>query len=392
MKEVVIASACRTAIGNFGGTLAPLTAAEMGAVVIEEAIKRAGISPVLVEEVIMGNVLQAGQGQNPARQMSMKAGLSEQIPSWTMNKVCGSGLKTVAMAAQAIVAGDAQCIVAGGSESMSNAPYGIEKARWGLRMGPGKLMDIMINDGLWDAFNNYHMGITAENLAERYSITREEQDAFSLASQNKAEKAQTSGFFKDEITPVTIKGRKGDIVFEADEFIRKGCTADVLAKMKPAFKKDGTVTAANASGINDGAAACVIMDAELAAKQNVKPLARIVAYGSGGVDPSIMGIGPVPAVKNALKKAGWTLDQVDLIEANEAFAAQSLAVDRELKFDHSKLNISGGAIALGHPIGSSGTRVLVTLLYGMKRTGAKRGLTTLCIGGGQGIAMLVEAL
>jgi acetyl-CoA C-acetyltransferase len=390
MKDVVIVSAVRTAIGNFGGGLSTLTAGELGSLVIVEALKRAGIGADLVEEVIMGNVLQAAQSQNPARQMSVKAGLPYEIPSWTINKVCGSGLKAVAAAAQAIKADEAGCIVAGGAESMSLAPYAVPKARWGARMGNAELVDTMVFDGLTDAFNLYHMGITAENVAEKYKVTREDQDAFSLASQQKAVKAIDEGAFKKEILPVTIKGKKGDKVVDTDEFPRRDASAEGLGKLKPAFKKDGTVTAGNASGINDGAAAFVVMDAALAASKKFKPLARIVAAGVAGVDPAYMGIGPINATKNALKKAGWSVKDLDLIEANEAFAAQSVAVARGLELDPAKVNIHGGAIALGHPIGASGARILVTLLHAMEKKNAKRGLATLCIGGGQGIALLVE--
>ncbi|MDR1489672.1 MAG: acetyl-CoA C-acetyltransferase [Desulfovibrio sp.] len=390
MRDVIIASAVRTPIGSFGGGLSTLSAAELGGLVIAEAIKRAGVSADVVDEVIMGNVLQAAQGQNPARQMAIKAGLPVEIPSWTLNKVCGSGLKSVAIAAQAIRAEDAQCIVAGGSENMSLAPYAVPKARWGARMGDAALVDCMVFDGLTDAFNLYHMGITAENVAEKYNVSRADQDAFSLLSQQKAVKAIDAGLFKKEILPVTIKGRKGDTVVDTDEFPRRDASAEGLAKLRPAFKKDGTVTAGNASGINDGAAAFVVMDARLAQSKNIKPLARIVAAGSAGVDPAYMGIGPVNATRSALKKAGWKIDDLDLIEANEAFAAQSVAVVRTLGLDPAKVNVSGGAVALGHPIGASGARILVTLLYGMEARNAKRGLATLCIGGGQGVALLVE--
>jgi acetyl-CoA C-acetyltransferase len=390
MKDVIIAGAVRTPIGTFGGGLSSLSASDLGALVIAEAIKRAGITPDLVEEVIMGNVLQAAQSQNPARQMAVKAGLPVEIPAWTLNKVCGSGLKTAALAAQAIRAGEASCIVAGGAESMSQAPYAIPKARWGARMGNAELVDTMVFDGLTDAFNLYHMGITAENVAEKYAVTRQDQDEFSLASQQKAVKAIDDGSFKKEILPVTIKGKKGDTLVDTDEFPRRDASLEALAKLKPAFKKDGTVTAGNASGINDGAAAFVIMDAELAAARKVTPLARIVAAGVAGVDPAYMGIAPIAATRNALKKAGWTAADLDLVEANEAFAAQSVAVVRTLGFDPRKVNVHGGAVALGHPIGCSGARILTTLLYAMEKKNAKRGLATLCIGGGQGIALLVE--
>ncbi|MDR0827947.1 MAG: acetyl-CoA C-acetyltransferase [Desulfovibrio sp.] len=390
MKDVVIVSAVRTPVGSFGGSISTLSAGELGGLVIAEAVKRAGISVDLVDEVIMGNVLQAAQGQNPARQMSIKAGLPVEIPSWTLNKVCGSGLKSVALAAQAIRAEEGQCIVAGGAESMSLAPYAVPKARWGARMGDASMVDCMVFDGLTDAFNLYHMGITAENVAEKYNVSRADQDAFSLLSQQKAVKAIDAGVFRKEILPVTIKGKKGDTVVDTDEFPRRDASAEGLAKLKPAFKKDGTVTAGNASGINDGAAAFVVMDAKLAQAKNLKPLARIVAAGTAGVDPAYMGIGPINASRNALKKAGWSVKDLDLIEANEAFAAQSVAVVRGLELDPAKVNVSGGAVAIGHPIGASGARILVTLLYGMERLNAKRGLATLCIGGGQGVALLVE--
>jgi acetyl-CoA C-acetyltransferase len=390
MKDVVIVSAVRTPIGTFGGGLSSLSAGELGGLVVAEALKRAGIPAHLVEEVIMGNVLQAGQGQNPARQMCLKGGLPVEVPAWTLNKVCGSGLKSVALAAQAISAGEAQCIVAGGAESMSLAPYVFPKARWGARMGNAEMVDTMVFDGLTDVFNLYHMGITAENVAEKYKISRADQDAFALSSQQKAVKAIDSGAFKKEILPVSIKSKKGDVVVDTDEFPRRDATLEGLGKLKPAFKKDGTVTAGNASGINDGAAAFVIMDAKLAAAQNIKPLARIVASGTAGVDPAIMGIGPINACKNALKKAGWKINDLDVIEANEAFAAQSLAVVRNLEIDPAKVNLNGGAIALGHPIGASGARILVSLLHLMNSKQAQKGMATLCIGGGQGITLLVE--
>ena len=391
MREVVIASAARTALGSFGGSLKDVPAAELGAIVIKEAVKRAGIDPEQVEEVVMGNVIQAGLGQNVARQATLKAGLPNEVPAMTINKVCGSGLRTVALAAQMIKAGDADIVVAGGMENMSAAPYVLDKARWGQRMGDGKLVDTMIKDALWDAFNNYHMGVTAENIAEQWGLTREMQDEFSAASQAKAEAAIKAGKFKDEIVPVVIPQRKGDpIVFDTDEFPRFGTTAEKLAKLKPAFIKDGTVTAGNASGINDGAAAFVIMSAEKAAELGVKPLAKIVSYGSKGLDPAIMGYGPFHATKKALEAANLTVEDMDLIEANEAFAAQSLAVAKDLNFDMSKVNVNGGAIALGHPVGASGARILTTLLYEMEKRDAKRGLATLCIGGGMGTALIVE--
>ena len=391
MREVVIASAARTALGSFGGSLKDVPAAELGAIVIKEAVKRAGINPEQVEEVVMGNVIQAGLGQNVARQATLKAGLPNEVPAMTINKVCGSGLRTVALAAQMIKAGDADIVVAGGMENMSAAPYVLDKARWGQRMGDGKLVDTMIKDALWDAFNNYHMGVTAENIAEQWGLTREMQDEFSAASQAKAEAAIKAGKFKDEIVPVVIPQRKGDpIVFDTDEFPRFGTTVEKLAKLKPAFVKDGTVTAGNASGINDGAAAFVVMSAEKAAELGVKPLAKIVSYGSKGLDPAIMGYGPFHATKKALEAANLTVEDMDLIEANEAFAAQSLAVAKDLNFDMSKVNVNGGAIALGHPVGASGARILTTLLYEMEKRDAKRGLATLCIGGGMGTALVVE--
>ena len=392
MKKVVIVSACRTAIGAFGGTLKDVPAAELGALVVKEAVSRAGIKPEQVDEVIFGNVLQAGLGQNVARQVTLKAGLPIETTAVTINIVCGSGLKSVAMAANQILAGESEIVVCGGTENMSAAPYAIPTARWGARMNNNKIVDVMVNDGLWDAFNQYHMGITAENVAEKYGITREMQDEFAVASQSKAEAAVKGGKFKDEIVPVVIHGKKGDTVFDTDEYLKFGTTLEKVAKLKPAFKKDGgTVTAANASGINDSAAAFVVMSQEKAEELGLKPMATIVSYATGGVDPSIMGVGPVPAVKKAMTKADLTIDDIDLIEANEAFAAQSLAVAQELKFDMNKVNVNGGAIALGHPIGASGARILVTLLYEMqKREDAKKGLATLCIGGGQGQALIVE--
>ena len=392
MKKVVIVSACRTAIGAFGGTLKDVPAAELGALVVKEAVSRAGIKPEQVDEVIFGNVLQAGLGQNVARQVTLKAGLPIETTAVTINIVCGSGLKSVAMAANQILAGESEIVVCGGTENMSAAPYAIPTARWGARMNNNKIVDVMVNDGLWDAFNQYHMGITAENVAEKYGITREMQDEFAVASQSKAEAAVKGGKFKDEIVPVVIHGKKGDTVFVTDEYPKFGTTLEKVAKLKPAFKKDGgTVTAANASGINDSAAAFVVMSQEKAEELGLKPMATIVSYATGGVDPSIMGVGPVPAVKKAMTKADLTIDDIDLIEANEAFAAQSLAVAQELKFDMNKVNVNGGAIALGHPIGASGARILVTLLYEMqKREDAKKGLATLCIGGGQGQALIVE--
>lgn len=393
-KEVVIVSAVRTAIGNFQGSLAGVSATKLGALVLEEALNKAGVAKELVGEVIMGNVLQAGLGQNPARQAAIQAGLLQEVPSMTINKVCGSGLKAVHLAAQSIKCGEADIVLAGGMENMSQAPYLMEGARNGYRMGDQKVIDSMIRDGLWCAFNDYHMGITAENICSKYELTREEQDEFSAWSQEKAQKAVIEGRFKEEIVPVVLPQKKGEpIRFEVDEFPRAGVTAESLGKLRPAFKKDGTVTAGNASGINDGAAALLIMSREKADELGLKPLARIIANASAGVDPSIMGIGPVPATKRVLEKAGLTMEQMDLIEANEAFAAQSLAVGKELGFHRDKLNVNGGAIALGHPIGASGARILVTLIHELqKQNGAKYGLATLCIGGGQGVATIIEKL
>ena len=392
MKEVVIVSACRTAIGKFGGTLKGVPAVDLGATVVKEAVNRAGIAPEQVDEVIFGNVLQAGLGQNPARQVSIKAGLPIECTAMTINIVCGSGLKAVALAANQIKAGEADIVVCGGTENMSAAPYAVPSARWGARMNNVQMIDITVNDGLWDAFNNYHMGITAENVAEKYGLTREMQDEFAVKSQNKAEAAIKAGKFKDEIVPITIPQRKGDpIVFDTDEHPTFGSTMEKVARLRPAFKKDGgTVTAANASGINDGAAAFVVMSKEKADELGLTPMATIVSYATGGIDPSIMGLGPVPATRKALEKAGMTIDDLDLIEANEAFAAQSLAVARDLNFDMDKVNVNGGAIALGHPVGASGARILVTLLYEMAKRDAKTGLATLCIGGGQGQALIVK--
>ncbi|WP_432359170.1 acetyl-CoA C-acetyltransferase [Sporosarcina sp. UB5] len=390
-NEVVIVSAVRTAIGSFMGSLKNVPAQELGGIVIKEALLRSGVKAIDVDEVIMGNVLQTGLGQNPARQAAIKGGLPETVPAMTINKVCGSGLKAVHLATQAIRAGDAEIVVAGGMENMSQAPYFLRNAREGFKMGDQKLIDSMISDGLWCAFNDYHMGITAENLCDRYEITREEQDAFSAASQEKAAAAIENGKFQDEIVPVEIPQRKGDpVVFDTDEYVKAGTTKDKLGKLRPAFKKDGSVTAGNASGINDGAAAFVVMSRAKADELGIEPLAVITANAHAGVDPAVMGIGPVQAVKNVLQKSNIDLANVDLIEANEAFAAQSLAVDRELNFDKEKLNVNGGAIALGHPIGASGARVLVTLVHEMKRRDAKTGLATLCIGGGQGVATIVQ--
>lgn len=391
MEKTVIVSAARTAIGSFGGALSTVPAVELGKVVIKEVLKRAGIDGQLVEEVIMGNVLQAGLGQNPARQAAIHAGIDQSVPSFTINKVCGSGLKTVALAAQAIAAGDAQIIVAGGMENMSLSPYCLPKARWGLRMGDQSVIDTMTHDGLTCAFNHYHMGITAENVAQQYAISREEQDTFALRSQQLAVAAINNGAFEKEIVPVTIKTRKEEIVFAKDEYPKANASLESLTKLKPAFKKEGgTVTAGNASGINDGAAALLIMSERKAKELGLTPLAYIRSYASAGVDPSIMGIGPVASTQKALTKAGLTVKDLDLIEANEAFASQCLAVGKELKFDLDKLNLNGGAIALGHPIGASGARILVTLLHGMQARGSTLGLATLCIGGGQGISVIVE--
>lgn len=391
MKEVVIVSAVRTAVGSFGGSLKDVEARTLGSIVIKEALNRAGVEGNVVDEVIFGSVLQAGLGQNISRQCSLDAGLPVTVPTMTLNKVCGSGLRTVSLGAQTILSGDNDVVVVGGTENMSKAPYVLDSARWGYRMGNGEMKDVMIKDGLWDAFNDYHMGVTAENLATQYNISRDEQDAFAASSQNKAEKAQIEGKFDEEIVPVVIPQRKKDpIVFNKDEFIKHGATIEGLQKLRPAFKKDGTVTAGNASGINDGAAAFVIMSKEKCESLGLKPLAKIVSYASAGVDPSIMGIGPVDAVKKALSKANLKIEDIDLIEANEAFAAQALAVSKELNLDMSKVNVNGGAIAIGHPIGASGARILVTLLHEMKRRNSKYGLATLCIGGGMGTSLIVE--
>ena len=393
MNNIVIVSATRTAIGSFNGALSSVSAVDLGALTIREAIARAGIGADLIEEVVFGNVLQAGLGQNPARQALLKSGIAESVCAYTVNKVCGSGLKSVALAAQSIAAGDAEIVVAGGMENMSQAPYLLDsKARWGYRMGDGKLIDVILKDGLMCATHDYHMGITAENVAKEYGITREAQDALALASQQKAIAAINSGAFKEEIVPVTVKTRKGEIVVDTDEFPKADTTAEGLAKLRPAFTKEGTVTAGNASGINDGAAALVVMSESRAKARGLKPLARIKSYASGGVAPSLMGMGPVPATQNALKKAGMQLSDIDLIEANEAFAAQFLAVGQVLGFDAAKVNVNGGAIALGHPIGASGARILVSLLHALKAHDKTYGLATLCIGGGQGTAMIVERL
>ena len=390
MREVVIVSGARTAIGNFNGSLAGVSAVDLGVTAVKEAIKRAGITPEMVDDTIMGCILQAGLGQGVARQVAVKSGIPVEKPAYTINMICGSGLRAVQIAAQQIISGECDIVVAGGTENMSAAPYLLRNARTGYRMGHGEIIDSMIYDSLTDVFNNYHMGITAENLAEKYNITREEQDAFAASSQNKAEAAIKEGKFKEEIVPVVIPSKKGDIVVDTDEFPRAGVTAEALAKLRPAFKKDGTVTAGNASGINDGAAALVVMAADKAEELGLKPLARIAGYASAGVDPSIMGIGPVKAVKKALERANLKLEDIDLIESNEAFAAQSIAVARDLGFDMNKVNVNGGAIALGHPVGASGARILVTLLYEMKRRNVKKGLATLCIGGGMGTALIVE--
>lgn len=391
MKEVVIVSAVRTPVGSFGGVFKNVSAVDLGVVAVKEAIRQAGIKPEDVNDVYMGCILQAGLGQGVARQISVNAGIPVSVPATTINMLCGSGLRTVSLAAQTIMTGDNDIVVVGGTENMSRAPYVLNNARFGSRMGNDTMVDSMIEDALTDAFNNYHMGVTAENVAEKYGITREEQDLFAASSQNKAEKAMAEGKFKDEIAPVTIPQRKGDpVVVDTDEYPKKGVTAEGLSKLRPAFKKDGTVTAANSSGINDGAAALVVMSKEKADELGLTPLATIVSYGNGGVDPSIMGIGPVPATKNALSKTNLTISDMDLIEANEAFAAQALAVGKELQWDASKVNVNGGAIALGHPVGASGARILVTLLHEMKRRNSTYGLATLCIGGGMGTSVIVK--
>jgi acetyl-CoA C-acetyltransferase len=388
-SSIVIVSGVRTAVGTLGGALSTLPAHQLGAAAITEALKRANVKPEDVSDVIMGQILTAAQGQNPARQAAMAAGIPQEKTALTINQVCGSGLRAVAMGMQAILAGDADIVVAGGQESMSLSPHAMH-LRGGLKMGNGEMIDTMIKDGLWDAFNNYHMGQTAENVATRYQITRDMQDEFAAASQNKAEAAMKDGRFKAEIIPITIKEKKGDRVVDTDENPRAGTTAESLAKLRPAFAKDGTVTAGNASSINDGAAALVLMREEEAKKRNLTPLARITGWATAGVDPSIMGTGPIPASRAALKKAGWNVQDLDLVEANEAFAAQAIAVNKEMGWDMNKVNVNGGAIALGHPIGASGARVLTTLLHELQRRGAKKGLATLCIGGGMGIAMCVE--
>lgn len=387
-NTIVIASAARTPVGSFNGSLASLPAHKLGEIAIRAALERAGVAPGDVSEVILGQVLTAGQGQGPARQASIAAGIPVDAPAWGINQICGSGLRAVALGMQQIATGSAKIVVAGGQESMSQSTHAAHM-REGTKMGDIKFIDTMVRDGLWDAFNNYHMGTTAENVARQWQISREEQDKFAVASQNKAEAARKAGKFKDEIAPVTIKGRKGDVVVDADEYIKEGVTLDSIAKLRPAFDKEGTVTAANASGINDGAAVVVLMTAEEAAKRGITPLARIVSWATTGVDPSIMGTGPIAAAKKALERAGWSTDDLDLIEANEAFAAQAISVNKGLGWDTSKVNVNGGAIAIGHPIGASGARILNTLVHEMKRSGAKKGLATLCIGGGMGVAMCV---
>lgn len=391
MREVVIVSAARTAIGSFGGSLKNVPASTLGAVAVKGALERAGITGDMVDEVLMGSVLQGGLGQNIARQISLEAGIPIEVPAMAINKVCGSGLRAVSMAASMIKAGDADIIVAGGAENMSAAGYVVPKMRWGARMGNAQMVDMMVNDGLTDAFNDIHMGITAENICDQWGLTREELDEFAASSQQKTEAAQAAGKFKDEIVPVEIPQRKGEpVIFDTDEFPRAGVTAESLTKLRPAFKKDGMVTAGNASGINDSGAAVVVMSKEKADELGIKPLCKVVGYASAGVDPKIMGIGPVPASNKALKRAGWKIEDLDLIEANEAFAAQSVAVAKDLGFNMDIVNVNGGAIALGHPIGASGCRILITLIYEMQKRDAKKGLATLCIGGGQGTSMLVE--
>jgi acetyl-CoA C-acetyltransferase len=390
MDDVVIVAAGRTAVGKFSGTLAKIAASDLGAHVIKGLLGKTGMQPDQVSEVIMGQVLTAGCGQNPARQASIRAGLHHMIPAMTIGKVCGSGLKATHLAAQAIKCGDADIVVAGGQENMSASPHVLPNSRDGYRMGDAKIVDTMIIDGLWDVYNQYHMGLTAENVAKKYEISRQEQDEFAVLSQNKAEAAQKAGKFKDEILPLEIPQKKGTIVFDTDEYVKLGTTLEGISSLKPAFSKDGTVTAANASGINDGAAAVVMMSAKKAAELGLKPLAKIRAYASAGVDPAIMGMGPVPASQLCLKKAGWTLKDLDLMEVNEAFAAQAIAVNREMGWDTKKINVNGGAIAIGHPIGASGCRILVTLIHEMIRRDAKRGLASLCIGGGMGVALAIE--
>ncbi|MES2353556.1 MAG: acetyl-CoA C-acetyltransferase [Pseudomonadota bacterium] len=390
MDDVVIVAAGRTAVGKFGGALAKIPASDLGAHIIKGLLEKTGIKPDQISEVIMGQVLAAGCGQNPARQASIRAGVSDMVPAMTINKVCGSGLKATHLAAQAIMCGDADIVIAGGQENMSISPHVLPNSRDGYRMGDAKIVDTMINDGLWDAFNQYHMGTTAENVAKKYEISRQEQDEFAVRSQNKAEAAQKAGNFKAEILSLEIPQKKGTIVFDADEYIKPGTTLESISSLRPAFSKDGTVTAANASGINDGAAAVIMMSAKKAAELGLTPLAKIRAYASAGVDPSIMGMGPVPASQLCLKKAGWTANDLDLMEINEAFAAQAIAVNKQMGWDTSKINVNGGAIAIGHPIGASGCRILVTLIHEMIRRDAKRGLASLCIGGGMGVALAIE--
>lgn len=393
MKEVVIASATRTAIGSFGKSLKDVPVVDLGSLVIKSALEKANVSPEVVEDVIMGIILQGGKGQNAARQASLKAGLDVDVPAMAINKLCGSGLKSVNLAVQEILLGDADVVIAGGMESMSRAPYLLDKARFGYKMGDGKIVDTMIKDGLNCAINEYHMGVTAENLAEKYNISRKEQDEFAAESQRKALEALKNNRFQEEIVPVEVPQRKKDPkIFKKDEFPREGVTAESLSKLRPAFKKDGTVTAGNSSGINDGGAALLVMSREKAEKLGVKPLVRIVSYATAAVDPSIMGIGPVPSIKKALDKANWSLDDIELVELNEAFAAQSLAVLKELPFDKDIVNVNGGAIALGHPIGASGARILVTLIHEMKKRKLKRGLASLCVGGGMGVTTIVESI
>ncbi|PST18213.1 acetyl-CoA C-acyltransferase [Rhizobium sp. JAB6] len=390
-SSIVVASAARTAVGSFNGAFATVPAHELGAAAIKSALERAGVDAKEVDEVILGQVLQAGEGQNPARQAAMKAGIAQEATAWGVNQLCGSGLRAVALGLQQIATGDAKIIVAGGQESMSMAPHAAN-LRSGTKMGDMKMIDTMIKDGLTDAFYGYHMGITAENIARQWQLSREEQDQFAVASQNKAEAAQKAGRFKDEIVPFTIQTRKGDITVDADEYIRHGATLEAMTKLRPAFDKEGTVTAGNASGLNDGAAAAVLMTEAEASRRGIQPLARIVSWATAGVDPQIMGTGPIPASRKALEKAGWSVNDLDLVEANEAFAAQACAVNKDLGWDPSIVNVNGGAIAIGHPIGASGARVLNTLLFEMKRRGARKGLATLCIGGGMGVAMCFEAL
>jgi acetyl-CoA C-acetyltransferase len=390
MTEVVIVAALRTGVGKFGGSLAKIPAAELGSHVIKALLAKTGVKPDMISEAILGQVLTAGVGQNPARQAVIKAGLPDMVPAFTINKVCGSGLKATHLAAQAIKAGDASIIIAGGQENMSAAPHVLNNSRDGFRMGDIKMTDSMIVDGLWDVYNQYHMGVTAENVAKKYDVSRQQQDEFAVASQNKAEAAQKAGKFKDEIVPVEIPQKKGSIVFDSDEYIKPGVTLESISGLRPAFDKNGTVTAANASGINDGAAMVMMMSATMAKELGLTPLARVKAYASAGVDPSIMGMGPVPATQLCLKKAGWTHKDLDLMEINEAFAAQAIGVNKEMGWDTSKINVNGGAIAIGHPIGASGCRILVTLLHEMVRRDAKRGLASLCIGGGMGVALAVE--